>query len=85
MLLWIDVIPLFVAVSLAFGTAASLTARMRDQNPLGWFWVGFLGWPLGIIVLLLLPKGSGDRCCHRCGCNLTGNVSGVCPECGEPA
>lgn len=22
-------------------------------------------------------------CCIRCGYNLTGNVSGVCPECGE--
>ena len=21
--------------------------------------------------------------CIRCGCNLEGNVSGVCPECGE--
>jgi hypothetical protein len=24
------------------------------------------------------PRG----CCHKCGYNLTGNVSGVCPECG---
>jgi ribosomal protein L37E len=23
-------------------------------------------------------------CCQRCGYNLTGNVSGVCPECGTP-
>jgi hypothetical protein len=22
--------------------------------------------------------------CRRCGYNLTGNVSGVCPECGTP-
>ena len=22
--------------------------------------------------------------CHRCGYNLTGNTSGVCPECGKP-
>ncbi len=27
------------------------------------------------------PKGR--PCCRRCGYNLTGNVSGVCPECGE--
>jgi hypothetical protein len=26
------------------------------------------------------PKG----CCQGCGYNLRGNVSGVCPECGEP-
>jgi hypothetical protein len=23
-------------------------------------------------------------CCQRCGYNLTGNVSGMCPECGTP-
>ncbi|MGQ9648765.1 MAG: hypothetical protein ACUVXJ_01495 [Phycisphaerae bacterium] len=23
------------------------------------------------------------HCCQKCGYNLTGNVSGVCPECGE--
>ena len=23
-------------------------------------------------------------CCINCGYNLTGNVSGVCPECGKP-
>jgi hypothetical protein len=27
-----------------------------------------------------LPPGH----CRKCGYNLTGNVSGVCPECGEP-
>ena len=25
------------------------------------------------------PKGH----CQRCGYNLTGNVTGICPECGE--
>lgn len=24
------------------------------------------------------------HCCQRCGYNLTGNVSGICPECGSP-
>src|ERR1700722_1913560 len=23
-------------------------------------------------------------CCNKCGYNLTGNISGVCPECGTP-
>lgn len=26
----------------------------------------------------------GRRICERCGYDLTGNVSGVCPECGNP-
>lgn len=35
--------------------------------------------------LNLLPAGhrrSKEETCHSCGYNLTGNVSGVCPECG---
>jgi hypothetical protein len=54
-------------------------------------------WPLAA-ALALLPlvslarhvrrrvraRGTTGRC-PRCGYNLTGNVSGVCPECGAPA
>jgi hypothetical protein len=44
------------------------------------------------LVLTLLPTAYliwRDRrripphCCQHCGYNLTGNVSGTCPECGE--
>jgi len=38
---------------------------------------GFLTWRYG-------PRPSdGAVRCRQCGYNLTGNVSGVCPECGE--
>jgi hypothetical protein len=30
-----------------------------------------------------LRRRRRDRHCHRCGYDLTGNVSGVCPECGN--
>ena len=30
---------------------------------------------------LVVLEARGDRC-KQCGYNLTGNVSGVCPECG---
>ena len=44
------------------------------------------------LVLLLsvaaLARALGRRkcpgCCHKCGYDLTGNVSGICPECGTP-
>ena len=75
MLLWIELILLFLLVSLVFGTAASVLARTRDQNSRGWFWTGFFGWPLAIIVLLLLPKVSRNTCCPRCGHNLTVSVA----------
>ncbi len=54
--------------------------------------------PLWLVFLLFAPwpaiawlRGSHRRArrralglCERCGYNLTGNVSGVCPECGTP-
>lgn len=36
----------------------------------------------GCVYLWLHPIPAG--CCPACGYNLTGNVSGVCPECGKP-
>ena len=45
------------------------------------------GVPIGVVIvvrssrrLARLKRG----CCVRCGYNLTGNVTGRCPECGEP-
>jgi hypothetical protein len=51
----------------------------------------FIGIPLWIILALLAVicafywrrrRGFGPACCGQCGYDLTGNVSGVCPECG---
>ena len=46
-------------------------------------------WPVlavGVAITLLLWRRDarlpGPGCCKRCGYNLTGNVSGRCPECG---
>lgn len=39
------------------------------------------------LLLFRLGKRSGRRsanCCATCGYNLTGNTSGVCPECASP-
>src|SRR5437588_8146975 len=38
---------------------------------------------VGYILLAAKPKASG--LCANCGYDLTGNLSGVCPECGEQA
>ena len=46
--------------------------------------------PLGLILVSIalwafLPAVFLDAgCCYKCGYDLTGNVSGVCPECGRP-
>lgn len=52
-----------------------------------------LGWGLFMLatsVSLLaiawrVSEASPDPLCTQCGYNLTGNVSGICPECGTPA
>jgi hypothetical protein len=46
--------------------------------------------PVALFVLLEIPALRRDRrwrrgLCARCGYDLTGNVSGVCPECGAEA
>lgn len=45
--------------------------------------------PLGLIALPTLwmwwlDRRPGRGMCRSCGYNLTGNTSGVCPECGTP-
>lgn len=51
-------------------------------------------WPVVVLTAVaalgLLSGHSGHRrrsqepVCNRCGYNLTGNISGICPECGTP-
>lgn len=46
-------------------------------------------WALTMLALLLLQRGPpptvkpGQHWCAECGYDLTGNSSGVCPECGR--
>lgn len=52
--------------------------------------VDLLAFPLGYVVVCVLtaflvpnePPPAGY--CGKCGYDLTGNISGVCPECGTP-
>jgi hypothetical protein len=48
----------------------------------------FSCWLLWLIVVHLSEQGKARRTscglCSSCGYNLTGNTSGVCPECGTP-
>jgi hypothetical protein len=58
--------------------------------------VGFAGWAFGAVGGYIVAKRVATRrdgrrmrrqsqgLCIRCGYNLKGNVSGCCPECGEP-
>jgi len=49
------------------------------------------GIPLSLLLLFwglqrigFLPRQCGDQNCKKCNYDLTGNVSGICPECGTP-
>ncbi len=50
---------------------------------------GIVGWAVVSVILLqdrMRESRDWDRTnqCRGCGYDLTGNVSGVCPECGTP-
>lgn len=45
---------------------------------------GVLSGAIGGLVAELIKRVPRPGHCPRCGYNLTGNLSGVCPECGTP-
>lgn len=52
-----------------------------------WFIIPILCIQVPVIVLFigaLYRKRTAPGHCQTCGYNLTGNVSGICSECGEP-
>jgi hypothetical protein len=76
--------------NLLFGPLRKLAFVYRHNQPSGGWQVALPLWGLFLLVALLtillrwlprrrFPPGH----CRKCGYNLTGNVSGICPECGE--
>ena len=58
-------------------------------TPLGWIsimplWIPFLLFTIPTFYLWRADRRIPPGHCLKCGYNLTGNISGVCPECGEP-
>ena len=47
------------------------------------FWLPFLAAAIPTALLWRSERRIPSGYCQKCGCNLTGNVSGICPECGE--
>ena len=48
------------------------------------FWIPVVLVGLPTVFLWLKDRRISPYHCQRCGYNLTGNVSGICPECGKP-
>ena len=51
-------------------------------------WIPLVITAVPVAIMIARARRQHQRkvtgCCLRCGYNLTGNISGVCPECGEP-
>jgi len=62
----------------------------RSSHPIWRGWIS-LAPVLGLLLLLVMSLWWCERRpvppnhCRRCGYNLTGNETGRCPECGDPA
>ncbi len=57
-------------------------------SPLLWgifipLWIPLLCAAVPTIVLFIQDRRPPKFCCQQCGYNLTGNLSGTCPECGR--
>lgn len=69
---------------------SSPTAPMLHYGPREYVEIALPAWllfavacPLAVWVIMSRPRNR-TGCCVACGYNLTGNVSGRCPECGTP-
>lgn len=89
--LWGAAVGIVAGIAEAMITAIGATdywLRVRIH----WSQLGFAGWAFGAIGGYVLAKRINRRraereargLCRRCGYNLSGNISGRCPECGEP-
>lgn len=47
-------------------------------------WIPFVFIAVPTAYLWWRDRRIPAHCCQECGYNLTGNVSGICPECGKP-
>lgn len=91
------VLALYSAVGLVIMTSRGLRSRGLDLTnglveggcaALGTFVLCSLSaWICSRILGLPSASGQASRnpleCCHQCGYELAGNVSGICPECGS--
>lgn len=83
--LWRRIPPNFEGGRLVYSWTPSF-----ESEPGGWMTVLPLWLPLVLsaiptVILWRLNRRRGPGCCQKCGYDLRGNISGICPECGQAA
>lgn len=89
---------LVIATTLCYTSIAAYPSYARAMSKNGNFWsYFFFSLNFGLLISILLAaavtapwrivqwcRRPRPGCCQGCGYDLTGNVSGRCPECGAP-
>jgi hypothetical protein len=88
----IAAMPLALRITIAIAVVTLLAAGLVQGDSAAVAFVilpaalaGLLGWDLIDRPNARRRRRLRNGQCIRCGYDLTGNVSGVCPECGKPA
>ena len=78
---WLDPFPHGLTASATRGTLVTTKLGLTLWLPLA----VFSAYPIAVLIRAPLRRKRRRKrgLCLRCGYDLTGNVSGVCPECGE--
>jgi len=72
--------PCGAAIGDAISSSAWVEVAGAYSAGIVWFTAFYLSYPY---VAAYEQVANACRLCMRCGYNLTGNLSGVCPECGK--
>ena len=65
-------------------SAGTVEASTVEPRSVGWTVSGVIVALACLLLLFTARAKSTGPLCPQCGYNLTGNESGVCPECGQP-
>ena len=76
----------YVLICTIFGAAAAVVSHTKARNALGWFIVGFLLGPFGLIVAVLPPalKEGYTKQCPQCF-EVIKDRAQLCKHCRSPA
>lgn len=82
--LWAYLLVVWFASSWVQDVCSRAGPRFAPTSVPVWFWGLWGATSVALVAALLAPRRRiRDGHCCKCGYDLTGNVSGMCPECGS--